>query len=69
MKDEEIKLEKIEVSHTLGGYRRCRSYSVVRFRYTIVNRSRRLEDDDLLPPKVWLRKKPMDLCACERQDI
>jgi hypothetical protein len=40
MKDEELKLEEIEVSHTLGGYRRCRSYSVVR--YTIVNRSRRI---------------------------
>ena len=42
MKDEEIKLEEIEVSHTQGGYRRCRSYSVVRFRYTRVNRSRRI---------------------------
>ena len=30
MKDEELKLEEIEVSHTLGGYRRCRCYSVVR---------------------------------------
>ena len=36
MKDEEVKLEEIESSHTLGGYRRCRCYSVVR--YTIVNR-------------------------------
>jgi hypothetical protein len=40
MKDEEIKLEEIESSHTLGGYRRCRYYSVVR--YTLVNRSRRI---------------------------
>ena len=24
MKDEELKLEEIEASHTLGGYRRCR---------------------------------------------
>ena len=23
MKDEELKLEEIEASHTLGGYRRC----------------------------------------------
>ena len=38
MKDEEIKLEEIEASHTLGGNRRCRSYSDVR--YTVVNRSR-----------------------------
>ena len=27
MKDEEVKLEEIESSHTLGGYRRCRCYS------------------------------------------
>ncbi len=40
MEDEEIKFEEIETSHTLGGYRRCRSYSVVR--YTIVNRSQRI---------------------------
>jgi hypothetical protein len=40
MKDEEIKLEEIESSHTLGGYRRCRCYSVVR--YTKVNRSHRI---------------------------
>jgi hypothetical protein len=40
MKDEELKLEEIEASHTLGGYRRCRCYSAVR--YTIVNRSRRI---------------------------
>ena len=40
MKDEELKLEEIEDSHTLGGYRRSRCYSVVR--YTIVNRSRRI---------------------------
>jgi hypothetical protein len=40
MKDEEIMFEEIEVSHTLGGYRRCRYYSDVR--YTIVNRSRRI---------------------------
>jgi hypothetical protein len=26
MKDEELKLEEIEASHTLGGYRRCRCY-------------------------------------------
>ena len=36
MKNEDLKLEEIEVSHTLGGYRRCRCYSVVR--YTIVNK-------------------------------
>jgi hypothetical protein len=35
MKDEELNLEEIEVSHTLGG---------------------------------WLRKKPMDLCACESEE-
>ena len=40
MKDEELRLEEIESSHTLGGYGRCRYYSVVR--YTIVNRSLRL---------------------------
>jgi hypothetical protein len=43
MKDEEVKIEEIEDSHdshTLGGYRRCRCYSDVR--YTIVNRSRRI---------------------------
>jgi hypothetical protein len=40
MKDENLKLEEIEVSHTLGGYRRCRCYSPVR--YTIVNRSHRI---------------------------
>ena len=40
MKDEEMKLEEIEDSHTLGGYRRCGCYSAVR--YTIVNRSRRI---------------------------
>ena len=33
-------LEEIEASHTLGGYRRCRCYSAVR--YTIVNRFRRI---------------------------
>ena len=40
MKDEEIKLEEIEVSHTLGGDRRCRSCSAAR--YTVVNKSRRI---------------------------
>ena len=30
MKDEELQLEEIEASHTLGGYRRCRCYSDVR---------------------------------------
>ncbi len=40
MKDEELKLEEIESSLTLGGYRRCRCYSVVRC--TIVNRSQRI---------------------------
>ena len=40
MKDEELKLGKIEGSLTLGGYRRCKYYSVVR--YTIVNRSHRI---------------------------
>ncbi len=40
MKDKELKLEEIESSHTLGGWRRLRFYSVVR--YTIVNRSRRI---------------------------
>jgi hypothetical protein len=39
MKDEEVQLEEIEDSHTLGGSRRLRCYSAVR--YTIVNRSRR----------------------------
>ncbi len=37
MKDEELQLEDIEASHTLGGYRKCRCYSAVR--YTIVSRS------------------------------
>ena len=40
MKDEEVKLEEIGTSHTLGGYRRCRCYSDVR--YTMVNRSYRI---------------------------
>ena len=40
MKDEEIKIDEIEVSLTLGGLRRLRWYSTVR--YTIVNRSRRI---------------------------
>jgi hypothetical protein len=40
MKDEELKLEELEVSHTLGGKKRCRCYSTVR--YTIANRSRRI---------------------------
>jgi hypothetical protein len=40
MKNEELKLEEIEASLTLGGYRRCRYYSPVR--YTIVNRSHRI---------------------------
>jgi hypothetical protein len=31
MKDTELKLEEIETSHTLGGYRRCRCYSAVRY--------------------------------------
>ena len=40
MQDEEIKLEEVEVSLTLGGCRRCRWYSDVR--YTLVNRSLRI---------------------------
>ena len=40
MKDEELKLEEIEASHTLGGQRRCRCYSAVR--YTVVSRSHRI---------------------------
>ena len=40
MKDEELKLEEIEASLTLGGYRRCICYSAVR--YTIVSRSHRI---------------------------
>ena len=40
MKDEELNLEEIEASHTLGGYRRCRCHSAVE--YTIVNRPRRI---------------------------
>ncbi len=40
MKDEEVMLEEIETSHSLGGYRRCRCYSTVR--YTIVNRFQRI---------------------------
>ncbi len=31
MKDEDLKIEEIEVSHTLGGCRRCRCYSTVRY--------------------------------------
>ena len=52
MKDEELKIEEIETSHTLGGYRRCRCYSAVR--YTIMNRSHRI---CCRLTKVWLRKK------------
>ena len=63
MQDEEVNLEEIETSHTLGGYRRCRCYSDVR--YTIVNRSRRI---CCRRGKVWLQKKPMDLCACESEE-
>jgi hypothetical protein len=64
MKDEELKIEENEDSLTPGGYRRCRSYSVVR--YTIVNRS----------PRNWIpegdrfgcEKKPMDLCVFESEE-
>ncbi len=62
MKDEELKFEEIEVSHTLGGYRRCTYYSVVR--YTIVNRSRRI----CRQGKGLVVKKPMDLCGRESED-
>ena len=36
MKDEQLKIEEIEASHTLGGCRRLGCYSAVK--YTIVNR-------------------------------
>jgi predicted double-glycine peptidase len=52
MKEEELKFEEIEDSHTLGGYRRCRYYSPVR--YTIVNRSWRIfshQGKGLVPKK------------------
>jgi hypothetical protein len=64
MQDEELKLEEIEAPHTLGGYRRCEYYSAVR--YTMVNRSR--GESAAGRGKVWLRKKPMDLCACESEE-
>ena len=51
IKDEEVKLEEIETSHTSGGCRRCRWYSVVR--YTEVNRSRRI-----FFPHIFLRETP-----------
>ena len=52
MKDGGIKFEEMEDSHTIGGYRRCRCYSVVS--YTIVNRSLRIccrEDKGLIVEK------------------
>ncbi len=64
MKDEEVKFEEIEASHTPGGYRRCEYYSAVR--YTIVNRSRRIfsrKDKGLV-----VKKKTMDLCVYESQE-
>ncbi len=64
MEDEELKLEEIEASHTLGGYRRCRCYSAVR--YTIVNRVSK----NLLPEG---QRFPCDktpwTCVCERARI
>ena len=63
MKDEEMKIDKIEGSHTLGGYRRCTCSSTVR--YTIVNRSCQSVS---AKGKVWLRKSPMDLCEYESED-
>jgi hypothetical protein len=56
-----LRLEEIESFHTLGGYRRCRCYSAVR--YTIVNRSRRIccrED------KAWVAKKTHGTCVHSR---
>ena len=49
-------------SHTLGGCRRCRCYSVVR--YTIVDRSHRIA----ARAKVLFRKKIMDLCVFVREE-
>ncbi len=67
-RDEELKLEEIESSHTLGGYRRGRCYSAVR--YTIVNRSHRncyRKDKGLVSlgenisnPRFEDRRKPCD---------
>jgi hypothetical protein len=64
MQDEDLKFEEIEAPHTLGGYRRCEYYSAVR--YTMVNRSR--GESAAGRAKVWLRKKSMDLCACESEE-
>ena len=45
MQDEDLKFEEIETSHTLGGSRRCRCYSDVR--YTIVNRTENVDPPDM----------------------
>jgi hypothetical protein len=61
MKDEDLKFQEIETSLTLGGYRRCRYYSDVR--YTIVNRSPRIcchKDKGLVA-----QKNP---CECEIEE-
>ena len=63
MKDEVVKLEEIEASHTIGGYRRCRCYSDVR--YTIVSRSHRISCRKV---KGLVVKKTMDLCGYESED-
>ncbi len=67
MKHEQLKLEEIEVSHTLGGYGRCRSYSVVR-EMSHALQSVGLAESAATRTKVWLRKKTMDLCACESEE-
>jgi hypothetical protein len=63
MKEEEVKPEKIETSHILGGYRSCRSYSDVK--YTIVNRSRQ----NLLPEgqRFGHEKNPWHGPVCMRE--
>ena len=63
MKDEGINLEEIEDSLTLGGYRRCRYYSGVR--YTIVNRSHRI---CFRKDKGLVVKKTMNLCVSESEE-
>ena len=57
MKYEQLKIEEIETSQILGGCRRCRSYSVVRYFFSWS-----------LLGKVWFRKKTMDLCGYESEE-
>ena len=58
MKDKELKLEEIEIFHTLGGA--C--YSVVKC--TMVNRSYRSHHMG----EGSLHNKPVNLCVCESKE-